>query len=206
MRKAGIILVVLASSLLFMATASAEGADPIPGPNDWYTFTNPGGQVVCHQGDPSIGTSNLTFVGGPFTTKPPECGGSTPSSTTTATTEPTTTVTTSTVTTVTESPTTTTQTETPTTTTEVTTEPTVPSETTTATTPPTTQNPGGNGPTGPIVGSVSPPKGSEGPSGPQGTGKLAFTGVEDVVPIGAAALLLLTLGSGLMWAGRKKED
>ncbi len=33
--------------------------------------------------------------------------------------------------------------------------------------------------------------------------KLAFTGVEDVVPIGAAALALLTGGSYLLWRGRK---
>jgi hypothetical protein len=36
-------------------------------------------------------------------------------------------------------------------------------------------------------------------------GKLAFTGFEDVVPIGALALTLLTMGSGLMWAGAHRR-
>jgi hypothetical protein len=38
-------------------------------------------------------------------------------------------------------------------------------------------------------------------------GGTAFTGVENVVPIGAIALLLMTSGSGLLWAGsRRKRD
>jgi hypothetical protein len=39
-------------------------------------------------------------------------------------------------------------------------------------------------------------------------GKLAFTGIEDVVPIGALALTLMTTGSGLLWAGsrRRRQD
>ena len=39
-------------------------------------------------------------------------------------------------------------------------------------------------------------------------GKLAFTGIEDVVPIGALALTLMTTGSGLLWAGsrRRRKD
>ena len=37
-------------------------------------------------------------------------------------------------------------------------------------------------------------------------GKLAFTGIEDIVPLGALALGLLTGGSGLMWLGRKREE
>jgi hypothetical protein len=39
---------------------------------------------------------------------------------------------------------------------------------------------------------------------PRGT---AFTGVENVVPIGAIALMLMTSGTGLLWAGsRRKRD
>jgi hypothetical protein len=39
---------------------------------------------------------------------------------------------------------------------------------------------------------------------PDGT---AFTGVENVVPLGAIALMLMTSGSGLLWAGsRRKRD
>ena len=39
-------------------------------------------------------------------------------------------------------------------------------------------------------------------------GGTAFTGIEDVVPIGALALTLLTSGSGLLWAGarRRRQD
>jgi len=39
-------------------------------------------------------------------------------------------------------------------------------------------------------------------------GGTAFTGVEDVVPIGALALMLMTSGSGLLWAGsrRRRQD
>jgi hypothetical protein len=35
---------------------------------------------------------------------------------------------------------------------------------------------------------------------------LAFTGIEDVAPIGAIALALLTGGTGLMWLGRKRDE
>jgi hypothetical protein len=35
--------------------------------------------------------------------------------------------------------------------------------------------------------------------------KLAFTGIEDVVPIGALALTLMTTGSGLLWAGSRRR-
>jgi hypothetical protein len=39
-------------------------------------------------------------------------------------------------------------------------------------------------------------------------GGTAFTGVENVVPIGAIALMLMTSGSGLLWAGsrRRRQD
>jgi uncharacterized repeat protein (TIGR01451 family) len=36
-------------------------------------------------------------------------------------------------------------------------------------------------------------------------GGTAFTGVEDVVPIGALALMLMTSGSGLLWAGARRR-
>lgn len=45
---------------------------------------------------------------------------------------------------------------------------------------------------------------SQGPSSPNGE-KLAFTGVEDVVPIVGIMLLLGTLGFGLMWAGHRNK-
>jgi len=43
------------------------------------------------------------------------------------------------------------------------------------------------------------------PGTPGGT---AFTGIEDVGPIGAIALMLMTSGSGLLWAGarRRRQD
>ena len=36
-------------------------------------------------------------------------------------------------------------------------------------------------------------------------GGTAFTGVENVVPIGAIALMLMTSGSGLLWAGSRRK-
>ena len=36
-------------------------------------------------------------------------------------------------------------------------------------------------------------------------GGTAFTGVENVVPIGAIALMLMTSGSGLLWAGSSPQ-
>jgi hypothetical protein len=81
--------------------------------------------------------------------------------------------------------------------------------TTTATTPPITlTTPPSAPPSDPgstIAGPVSHAKGPDDPGKGQGTGKLAFTGVEDVVPMGIGALLLLTLGTGFMWAGRKRD-
>jgi len=101
---------------------------------------------------------------------------------------PVTTTTTTTATTTTTTTTPTTTTTTPTTTTTTTASPTVgpttihKSTTTTDTVEvlPTTVTPGGT----------------------------AFTGVEDVVPIGALALMLMTSGTGLMWAGarRRRQD
>jgi len=50
---------------------------------------------------------------------------------------------------------------------------------------------------------VATPTDTEGPKRTT-TGKLAFTGVEDVVPVAAAALALLALGTGLLWRGRAR--
>jgi hypothetical protein len=36
-------------------------------------------------------------------------------------------------------------------------------------------------------------------------GGTAFTGVENVVPLGAIALMLMTSGSGLLWAGARRR-
>jgi hypothetical protein len=117
------------------------------------------------------------------------------------------------------SPTTTTTTTTsPTTTT--TTSPTT-TTTTTGTTTTTVPGGGGGGPTTTVPvtttvppsiapTTVTPSTTTRSPSvapttvQPNGT---AFTGPENVVPIGAIALMLLTSGSGLLWAGsRRKRD
>lgn len=75
----------------------------------------------------------------------------------------------------------------------------------TTTAPTTTIQPPGTNPT-----TVQPP--GSGPNGklnkveqPQAK-KLAFTGMENVVPLGAIALTLLTSGSGLLWFARKKDE
>ena len=76
---------------------------------------------------------------------------------------------------------------------------TTPPPTTTTTTPPpttTTTEPPTVGPT------TIEPTDSTTTQPPGGT---AFTGVQNVVPLGAIALLLLTTGSGLMWAGSRRK-
>jgi hypothetical protein len=137
--------------------------------------------------------------------------------TTTTTTVPTTTTTVPTTTTT--VPTTTTTVPT-TTTTVPTTTTTVPTTTTTVPTTTTTVPGGGGGTTTvpvtttttPTVGptTVQPSTTTKSPNvapttvSPRGT---AFTGVENVVPIGAIALMLMTSGTGLLWAGsRRKRD
>ena len=135
----------------------------------------------------------------PTTTTPP-------TTTTTTTTPPTTTTTTTppTTTTTTTPPTTTTTTTPPTTTT------TTPPTTTTTTTPPggttTTTTTSTSSPTvAPTT--VRPSKSDTETVSPTTVrpGKLAFTGFEDVVPIGALALTLMTTGSGLLWAGARRR-
>jgi hypothetical protein len=113
------------------------------------------------------------------------CPGETTTTTTTDTTTTVPTTTTTVPTTTTTVPTTTTTVPTTVSPTTVTpSETTTPTETTTTTVPPT----------------VSPTTVQ-----PKGT---AFTGIEDVVPIGTLALLLMTSGSGLLWAGsrRRRDD
>jgi hypothetical protein len=138
--------------------------------------------------------------------------------TTTTTTSPPTTTTTTTPTTTTTTPTTTTTTPTTTTTTPTTTTTTPTTTTTTPTT--TTTTPGGGGgtttapttttTTTPIVAPTTVHNTSTTPAAEVlpttvRPGKLAFTGIEDVVPIGAIALMLMTSGSGLLWAGSRRR-
>jgi uncharacterized membrane protein len=156
-----------------------------------------------------------------------------PTTTTTTTTTPTTTTTTPTTTTstptttTTTTPTTTTTTPTTTTTsTPTTTTTTTPTTTTTTTPTTTTTTPGGGGGGGgggttttPTTTPTTPP--TVGPTTIHNTssattraevlpttvrpGGTAFTGVENVVPIGAIALMLMTSGSGLLWVGSRRR-
>jgi hypothetical protein len=136
--------------------------------------------------------------------------------------EDTTTTDTTTTDTTTTDTTTTDTTTTDTTTTDTTTTDTTTTDTTTTGT--TTTVPGGGGGGGgtttvpvtttttPTVGptTVQPSTTTKSPNvapttvSPRGT---AFTGVENVVPIGAIALMLMTSGTGLLWAGsRRRRD
>jgi hypothetical protein len=139
----------------------------------------------------------------------------TPTTTTTTTTTPTSTTTTPTSTTTTPTSTTTTPTSTTTTPTSTTTTPT--STTTTPTS--TTTTPGGGGGGGTTTTTTTIP--TVAPTTVHNTssatttdevlpttvrpGGTAFTGVEDVVPIGTLALILMTSGSGLLWAGARRR-
>jgi hypothetical protein len=139
---------------------------------------------------------------------------------------PTTSTATTTTDTTTTDTTTTDTTTTDTTTTDTTTTDTTTTDTTTTDTTTTTTTPGGGGGGGggtttvpvttttttPTVGptTVQPSTTTKSPNvapttvSPRGT---AFTGVENVVPIGAIALMLMTSGTGLLWAGsRRKRD
>jgi hypothetical protein len=143
------------------------------------------------------------------TTPPEETTTTTPPEETTTTTPP-------------EETTTTTPPEETTTTTppEETTTTTPPEETTTTTTPGGGGGGGGGTTTAPVTTTTTPTVGpttvepssttTKSPNvapttvSPRGT---AFTGVENVVPIGAIALMLMTSGTGLLWAGsRRKRD
>ena len=74
---------------------------------------------------------------------------------------------------------------------------------TTTTPPPTTTEPPTTTSEPPTVSptTVTPPP----PTTTQPPGGTAFTGLEDVAPLAAIALLLLTTGSGLMWAGSRRR-
>jgi len=130
----------------------------------------------------------------------------------------------STTTSTTSPPSSTTETTTETTTTETTTTETTTSGTTTSSTSSTT-TPGSSttsttssSTTGTTVsGTTVTPPGSSSTTPPEGTtvsgttvtpGGTAFTGIENVVPLGAIALMLMTGGSGLLWAGarRRRDD
>ena len=130
---------------------------------------------------------------------------------TTTTTTPTTTTTTKTTTTT-----------TPTTTTKTTTTTTPTTTTTTPTTTTTTPGGGGGGGGGTTtttttttIPTVAPTTIHKSTSTETTTdevlattvtpGGTAFTGVEDVVPIGTLALILMTSGSGLLWAGSRRR-
>ena len=73
-----------------------------------------------------------------------------------------------------------------------------PTSTTTTTTSPTQPVPTNTG-------SKKPPAGTTRKVTQPSTKGLAFTGFEDVVPLGFGALGLFTLGSGLLYAGRRKR-
>jgi hypothetical protein len=183
-------------------TVVQPGSDGIPSYGARLVAAEIGG-TAC---GPTTTTATTTTPGGTTTTTTP--GGTTttttPGGTTTTTTPGGTTTTTTpggTTTTTTPGDTTTTTTPGATTTTTATTSTTTPTSSTSTTSSttigpttvrPTTTSPVTIGPT-----TVQP-----------GGGGIAFTGIENVVPLGAIVLMLMTAGSGLLWAGsrRKGED
>ncbi len=97
----------------------------------------------------------------------------------------------------------------PTTTTVVTTTTTTPPDVTTTTeappTPTETEPPTTTTTSGPEK-PEKPEKPVDGNGPDKGTPGTAFTGPEQVVPLALAALGALSLGSGLMWAGRRRDE
>lgn len=191
MKKLAILMFAATLSVLVLAVAAS--ADPPVG--------GPPGQGECEHGN-----SGQTCVPDPQPTHGQDCeehgneGGvnedhclstSTTVSPTTTTQPPSSTTTTTPVTTASEVPPSTTTTSTATT---------VPTPTeTTTTTPVVVTTPVGT------TGSQSVTKPVKQPKLTSGSEKLAFTGVEDVVPLAAGALVLVSLGSGLMWAGSRRR-
>jgi hypothetical protein len=180
----------------FTVTANAQNFPPLLAGTS-VTFTgNLGNSTVLTLSGCNEGQTTTTTVPTTTTTVP-----------TTTTTVPTTTTTVPTTTT----------TETTTTTTVPTTTTTVPTTTTTTTTP--GGGGGGGNTTVPTTTTTTTASPTVGPTTihksttttdevlpttvtPGGT---AFTGVENVVPIGAIALMLMTSGSGLLWAGSRRR-
>ena len=210
MRKVAIMLMAAGTLTLGGMAAATPPAGGPPGQGD-CSHGNSGQTCVpdpqpthgqdCEEHGNAGGVNEDHCLPQETTTVPPVTTTTVTGTTTTTTITTTTPETTSpgTTTTTTTIPTTTTAVETTTTSappTEGTSTSTTSSETTTTppgTSPPSqTSSPGGKSPS------------QEGPEKPQ-DGGLAFTGVEDVVPIVGASLALLTAGMGLLWAGRKKE-
>jgi hypothetical protein len=202
MRKLGIMFMVLATSLLVFAAVAF--ADPPGGTNPGddcshgiNTVTcrpdpNDNGQDCEEHGNGGINEDHCLSTTVPPTTTAPPTTTEPPTTTVPPTCEETQTCETETTT----IPPVTTTTETPPVETTTTTAPTEPPATTTTTTVAPTEEPTKSD-------SSSPSKPGTKNERP---GKLAFTGIEDVVPVAAAALGFLSLGSGLMWLGRKRED
>ena len=215
MRKAGLLLIGAALTLaVFVAPAFAgqndcshgnSGQDCRPDPNE-------NGQD-CEEHGQSEGNEDhclTTTVTTTSTTSAP------PVTTTTSVTEPPETTTTSTVPTSTttiptetEPPSTSTEPPVVTTTTTTTTTTSPSASLTTQSTPPivtvTSEAPPTQDPQPTKRDSRSDSESATRMGSEQPKQALAFTGIEDVVPIGAAALALLTTGSGLLWLSRRKD-
>lgn len=204
MRKLLALLVGLTMSLGIMAAlpALAEPTGATGGnPNSWNLYTSgQSGGYHCDMGTPQV-EGGTVFVSGPYETRD-ECLAAipSPSPSPSESPSPTTEVPPSPTTEPTIPPTTTTVISPPeTTTTSATTAPPTTSEvpTSTTTASPSVEPPG----TSTTTSSTSEEKGPN-----ERPGKLAFTGVEDVVPLVATMLLTASLGSGLLWLGRKRDD
>lgn len=172
------LLMVLAVVATVALPATAVLADPPAGgpPGQGECAHGNSGQTCVPDPQPTNGQDCLEH-GNNGGVNEDHCFGEETTSTVTVTTATSTTTTTTTVAPTTE-PTTTTPTDNPTT-----------------TTVPTT-----------IMPTTTPVKTAEQRSTRSRTPELAFTGVEDVVPFAGLALLSLSVGSGLLWAGRRKND
>jgi hypothetical protein len=173
----------------FTVTANAQNFPPLTA-NTSVTFTGALGNSTvltlsgCNEGGTTTTTTTTTTTPVTTTTTTPVTTTTTTPVTTTTTTTPVTTTTTTPVTTTTTTPgggggggTTTAPSSTPTSSPTIAPTTVHPSKTKTATVAPTTVRPAGT----------------------------AFTGFEDVVPLGLVALTLMTGGSGLLWAGTRRR-
>ena len=213
MRKAGLLLIGAALTLAVFVAPALAGTKVILC-HATGSVTNPFVQEEVSENAVAQHLANHNDTVGPCPTTEvspsPTTSTSTTSApsvtTTTSVTEPpetttTTTVPTSTTTTVTETESPSTSTEPP----AVTTTTAAVLPTTTATAPVTSGVPPTQDPQPTMRDSRLDSESATKTANAQPKQALAFTGIEDVVPIGAAALVLLTTGSGLLWLSRRKD-
>ena len=188
---------------IILASGLTNGGGQVPNVSNYVTYPQ---EVTSSTTTTTIPTTTATTTSTVPTTTTTTTSVTEPPETTTTNTVPTSTTT---IPTETESPSTSTEPPVVTTTTTTTTTTSPSASLTTQSTPPiatvTSEAPPTQDPQPTTRDSKSGSESATKTANAQPKQALAFTGIEDVVPIGAAALVLLTTGSGLLWLSRRKD-